>query len=208
VQRYAAEWAAALREMAELGADVLLPGHGVPVVGADRIRQALSDTADFLQSLHDQTVAMMNEGCRLDEILHSVRPPAALADRPYLQPVYDDPEFVVRNVWRLYGGWWDGNPASLKPAPDRALAAEVVGLGGAAAVSRRIAELLDVGDDTALRLAGHLSEWLAAATDDDDARDLRSRVYAARVAAERSTMAKGVFGWATRVSTAGPGSAS
>ncbi|MDQ1704010.1 MAG: hypothetical protein QOF18_376, partial [Frankiaceae bacterium] len=208
VQRYAAEWAAALREMAELGADVLLPGHGVPVVGADRIRQALSDTADFLQSLHDQTVAMMNEGCRLDEILHAVRPPAALADRPYLQPVYDDPEFVVRNVWRLYGGWWDGNPASLKPAPDRTVAAEVVGLAGAAAISGRIVELLGAGDDTSLRLAGHLAEWLATATDDDGARELRGRVYAARVEAERSTMAKGVFGWAARVSGAEPGSAS
>jgi len=24
---------------------------------------------------------------------------------------YDDPEFVVHNIWRLYGGWYDGNPA-------------------------------------------------------------------------------------------------
>src|SRR4051794_5143910 len=130
VQRYAAEWAVALREMAGLGAEVLLPGHGVPVVGAERVRQALSDTADYLQSLHDQTVELMNAGARLDEILHTVRPPAHLADRPYLQPVYDDPEFVVRNVWRLYGGWWDGNPATLKPAPEPVIAAEVVTLAG------------------------------------------------------------------------------
>ena len=37
VQRYPREWAAALREMASLGAEVLLPGHGLPIVGADRI---------------------------------------------------------------------------------------------------------------------------------------------------------------------------
>jgi hypothetical protein len=49
---------------------------------------------------------MMNEGATLAEILHTVRPPQELADRPNLQPVYDEPEFVVRNVWRLYGGWW------------------------------------------------------------------------------------------------------
>ncbi|MDQ1695829.1 MAG: hypothetical protein QOJ03_1182, partial [Frankiaceae bacterium] len=146
VQRYAAEWVVALREMAGLGADVLLPGHGVPVVGTGRVRQALTDTADFLQSLHDQTLEMMNAGARLDDILHTVRPPAALASRPYLQPVYDEPEFVVRNIWRLYGGWWDGNPATLKPASERSLAAEIVGLAGSPTIMRRIDVLLAEGD--------------------------------------------------------------
>lgn len=201
VQRYAAEWAAALREMAALGAEVLLPGHGVPVVGSVRIRQALTDTAEFLQSLHDQTVALMNAGARLDEILHTVRAPAHLEDRPYLRPVYDDPEFVVRNVWRLYGGWWDGNPASLKPAPEPSLAREVVGLAGADALGARVEALLAAGDDVSLRLAGHLVEWLAQAAPSDRSHELRSRVYSHRVTAESSTMAKGVFGWAARESS-------
>jgi alkyl sulfatase BDS1-like metallo-beta-lactamase superfamily hydrolase len=201
VQRYAAEWAGALREMAELGAEVLLPGHGVPVVGAVRVRQALTDTAEFLESLHGQTVAMMNDGARLDEILHSVRPPAHLADRPYLQPVYDEPEFVVRNIWRLYGGWWDGNPASLKPAPDAALAREVVTLAGADAARVRVEALLGKGDEQSLRLAGHLAEWLwQADPGDDNVRGLRRRVFEARATTERSTMARGVFAWAARES--------
>jgi alkyl sulfatase BDS1-like metallo-beta-lactamase superfamily hydrolase len=199
VQRYAAEWAVALREMAVLGAETLLPGHGVPVVGEGRVRQALTDTADFLQSLHDQTVAMMNDGARLDEILHTVRPPAELADRPYLQPVYDEPEFVVRNVWRLYGGWWDGNPATLKPAPEAAVAAEVVRLAGAEAVTARVHELLTAGDEASLRLAGHLAEWLVQADPASaEATEAKHRVFGARVTVERSTMAKGVFGWAAR----------
>ncbi|MGH9017907.1 MAG: MBL fold metallo-hydrolase, partial [Acidimicrobiales bacterium] len=125
VQRYPREWAAALRTMVALEPEVLLPGHGFPVVGADRVRQALSDTAELLESLVEQTLALMNAGARLDEILHTVRAPAALLDRPYLRPVYDEPEFVVRNIWRLYGGWWDGNPATLKPAPEAALAREL-----------------------------------------------------------------------------------
>src|SRR3954467_1195990 len=199
VQRYAAEWAVALREMLTLDAEVLLPGHGVPVIGADRVRQCLSDTAEFLQSLHDQTVELMNAGARLDEVLHTVRPPAALADRPYLQPVYDEPEFVVRNIWRLYGGWWDGNPATLKPPPEAKLAHEVVALAGPEALMGRISTLLQRGDDEALRLAAQLAEWLVLNRPDSArARELRAEVYTARVAAERSTMAKGVFGWAVR----------
>jgi hypothetical protein len=37
-------------------------------------------------------------------------------------PAYDEPAFVVRSIWRLYGGWWDGDSAHLKPAPAGALA--------------------------------------------------------------------------------------
>ncbi|HJR25200.1 MAG TPA: alkyl sulfatase dimerization domain-containing protein, partial [Acidimicrobiales bacterium] len=130
VQRYPREWAAGLRKMQALGAEVLLPGHGFPIVGADRIDQALGETAELLESLVEQTLALMNAGARLDEIVHAVQAPAHLLDRPYLKPVYDEPEFVVRNLWRLYGGWYDGNPAHLKPAPDAVLAAEVAELAG------------------------------------------------------------------------------
>ena len=72
VQRYPREWADALRRMLTLEAEFLLPGHGFPVVGADRVRTALSDTADLLDSLVDQTLAVMNEGGRLDDAIHSV----------------------------------------------------------------------------------------------------------------------------------------
>src|SRR2546423_97865 len=72
VQRYPREWAVALREMAALGAEVLLPGHGLPVVGADRVRQALTETAELLESLHDQAVDLMNAGARPDELVHTV----------------------------------------------------------------------------------------------------------------------------------------
>ena len=199
VQRYPREWAAGLRDMAGLGADLLLPGHGVPIVGADRIRQALTETAELLEHLHDATVAMMNSGARLDDIVHTVRAPQHLLDRPYLRPVYDEPEFVVRNIWRLYGGWWDGDPAHLKPAPARALATELAELaGGARALAARARVVADAGD---LRLAGHLAElaWQAA-PDDEVTLAARADVYARRAEVEASTMSKGVFSWTARES--------
>ncbi|HEX3922336.1 MAG TPA: alkyl sulfatase dimerization domain-containing protein [Streptosporangiaceae bacterium] len=227
VQRYPTEWAAALRRMIELRPEYLLPGHGVPVIGADRVEQALADTAGLLESLVDQTLEVMNAGGRLDEAIHSVRPPAGLAFRPYLRPVYDEPEFIVRNVWRLYGGWWDGNPATLKPAPERALAAELAALaGGPAALADRALALAEQAlaepvpaaeqadsnreDDeaeTALRLAGHLAElaWLAAPGDSAIAR-ARQRVLSVRADAATSTMTRGIFRWAAADSSADDGS--
>ncbi|MEY2566088.1 MAG: hypothetical protein QOE35_617 [Actinomycetota bacterium] len=195
VQRYPREWADALRVMIELGAEILLPGHGLPIIGADRIRQALTDTAALLDSLHDQTVAMMNEGARLDEIIHTVRAPQELLDKPYLRPVYDEPEFIVRNVWRLYGGWYDGNPAHLKPAPEGELAAELAELaGGASVLAERASALAAAGN---FRLACHLAELAAqAAPDDAGVHAARAEVFKARTATELSVMSRGIYSWA------------
>src|SRR4029079_17701753 len=119
------------------------------------------DSAELLESLLEQTLAMMNEGARLDDIVHTVRAPQHLLERPYLKPIYDEPEFVVRGIWRFYGGWWDGNPAHLKPAPEGAIARAIAALaGGATKLAARAAELADAGD---LRLAGHFAELAALA---------------------------------------------
>lgn len=199
-QRYCDEWAIALRKMAALGAELLLPGHGLPIAGADRIRNVLEDTARYLESLFDQTIELMNAGARLDEIIHTVRPPDDLVGRPWLQPVYDEPEFVVRNIWRLYGGWYDGNPANLKPAPEHALARELADLaGGADRLAARALELAEAGDH---RLAGHLAEMASLAEPEaGEIRSARAIVFGARADTERSTMAKGVFSWARNEST-------
>ena len=121
--------------------------------------------------------------------------PPDLLERPWLQPVYDEPEFVVRNLWRLYGGWYDGDPAHLKPAPAADLAVELAGLaGGASRLAERALELSDAGDH---RLAGHLAELATqAAPGDAGVHRVRSEVFGRRARVERSTMAKGVFRWA------------
>jgi glyoxylase-like metal-dependent hydrolase (beta-lactamase superfamily II) len=198
VQRYPAEWAAAMREMAALGPRALLPGHGPPLVGEERVRTVLEDTAAFLEHLVSATVDLMNEGRSLDEILHLVEPLPELTDKPYLRPIYDEPEFIVRNIWRLYGGWFDGDPSSLKPAAQQALAAELSNLaGGAVPVARRARELLDKDR----RLAANLVELaFKAEPDDREVNEIRAEIYERRAQSEPSTMSKGIFSWAARTS--------
>ncbi len=191
-QRYAREWAEALRVMARTGAEVLIPGHGYPVFGTMRVRQVLNDTANYLQSLYDQTIAMMNAGAPLDEIIHTVKPPANLTEKPWLQAVYDEPEFIVRNIWRLEGGWYDGTPSNLKPAAESARAGEIAALaGGVEAVVARAILKLEAGE---VALACHLADWaVAAAPSDKSAHEARVRIYAARAERAESTMAHGIF---------------
>ena len=198
VQRYPAEWAVALREMATRNAEYLLSGHGVPIKGEARVKEALTHTAELLESIVEQTISILNSGARLNDAIHQVTYPSHLMELPYLQPVYDEPEFIVRNIWRLYGGWYDGNPANLKPAKEVALANEIAALtGGAGVLATRAMELIELGDDQSLRLATHLIEFAALASDDPAIIDARRAIYTVRAETSTSTMAKGIFGWAS-----------
>lgn len=117
--------------------------------------------------------------------------PAQLADRPYLHAVYDDPEYVVRNIWRLYGGWWDGIPAHLQPAPHASVAREVTRLaGGVKTLVARARQLVSEGD---VRLAGHLIDWAAAASEDREVHAARAEIYEHRAQLEKALMTRGIF---------------
>ncbi len=202
VQRYVGEWAAALRQMAALGPELMIPGHGLPIFGADRIQAALTDTADLLDSIEGQVLALMNTGTTLDRILHEVQFPEHLLDKPYLHGVYDDPQFIVRNVWRLYGGWYDGEPDNLLPAPRAEQAKEWVALaGGLDRVLARVEELTKAGDH---RLACHLVEFAVISRPaSKEAHALRAKVYRARSQEQVSSMGRNILNHAALASDQG-----
>ncbi|MDQ3148154.1 MAG: MBL fold metallo-hydrolase [Actinomycetota bacterium] len=201
VQRYPTEWAAALREMVGREPELLLPAHGLPVSGRERIARVLTEVAGALEQLVADVLEMMNAGERLDTIVHSVSVAPDLLARPYLRPLYDEPEFVIHNVWRLYGGWYDGNPSHLKAAPDAVFATEVAALAGSAdLLARRAREVAEGGD---LRLACQLVELAVQAEPESrEVHGARADIYAQRRRTESSLMAKGIYGFAARESKA------
>lgn len=192
VQRYPDEWADALDAMAALDAEWLFPGHGLVVHGCDAVRTLLTETARYLRVLIDQVRVRMNAGETPEAIVHAVEPDPELARRPFLQATYDHPKFIVRNLLRLWGGWWNGNAADLLPATWEAQAQEIARLaGGVGPVVARGRTLLAEGSTA---LAAHLAEWATrAAPGDHDAQALKRDVYARRAGEERAVMAEGIF---------------
>jgi alkyl sulfatase BDS1-like metallo-beta-lactamase superfamily hydrolase len=202
VQRYVGDWAAALRQMAALEPELMLSGHGLPVFGAERIVTALTASAELLESLEEQTLALMNRGWPLDRVLHEVTVPSHLTDLPFLQPVYDHPQFIVRNVWRRFGGWWDGQPDLLLPAPREQQAREWVAMaGGVGAVLERAQAL---AEDCDLRMACHLVEFAVLAEPSSaQVHEARTSIYRRRSADQVSSMARNILNHAALASEQG-----
>ena len=201
VQRFPLEWAEALRAIIAKEPELLLPAHGLPIAGKERIARVLDEIASALEYLVKSTVEMMNAGETLNTIIHSVKVPEATLGKPYLRPLYDEPEFVVRGIWRQFGGWWDGAPSRLKPATDESLGLELATLaGGAEVLMARAKDLAASGD---LRLACHLADFAGwAAPDEPNIHRDRAEIYETRRKSESSLMAKGIFKGASRESEA------
>ena len=202
VQRFAWERAKGLREMAAKKPTSFCPGHGGPVVNdAAKIERMLTETAEFLETVVSRTMAAMNNGSPPHvDIVTGIDLPKS--DSPWLQPVYDDTEFLVRNVIRFYGGWWSGRPSELKPAPRAKLATEIASLAGGARMLAERAEVLAASGD--FRLACHLADFaLEAAPSDKDVQAKVTALYEKRAQAEQSLMAINIFNSAAAYAKAG-----
>ena len=100
----------------------------------------------------------------------------------------------MRNVWRLYGGWYDGEPDNLLPAPRAEQAREWVTLaGGLEAVLAR-ARSWPAPGTTASPATSSIRRAVRPAS--AEAHELRAEVYAARSAEQVSSMARNIFGHA------------
>ena len=116
--------------------------------------------------------------------------------KPHLDPLYDRPEFICRNVIRKYGGWWNGSSADVLPAPRADQAREIVALaGGVDAVVARARALADSDP----RLASHLAEWaFLGQPDSKAAQDCVIDIFGARAETEVSLMGRGILSHAVR----------
>lgn len=192
VQRYPWDWAKGLQQMAGLNARTLCPGHGAPTVeNPDKVRKILLESASILDTIVDRTLAAMAKGAPPHtDIVHMVELPTS--NSPWLQPIYDEAEFIVRNVIRYYGGWWNGRPSDLKPASRSALAQELARCtGGARALIGRAEAIVATGD---MRLACHLADYaMEAAPSDPDIRDAVAKLYELRAAGESSLMSESLY---------------
>ena len=124
------EWAQALRRISSLRPIILFPGHGPPLWGEKRIHEALSDSAQLLESICSQTVALMNRGLPLSRVMGEIEIDLSMLQKPFLSPNYDDPRFICATIFRQFGGWYTQEITRLLPQSKSLVAAELCRAAG------------------------------------------------------------------------------
>jgi len=183
-QRFAEDWAKALRDMAALRPQRVLPMHGPALVNDGEIQDKLLAHAGILESITEQVLRGLNSGARADQVIDRIRLPADLSKRGDVREDYVTAKDIARMVAKQYGGWWDDVPSHWNPAPLAAQAQAIAELAGGPreligrAVAQRLAQPA---------VAASLADWAWLAAP-DDAVVLKGalQVYGARVD-ERTT---------------------
>lgn len=125
-------WADSLGLMASLQAEVLAPGHTMPVFGEREIREVLSTTREAILHVMRHASDGMNQGIPLDDIAAEISLPDSIADRPWLREHYGKLSWSARAFAAGTLGWYDGNPTHLGTLPTRERARRMADLAGGA----------------------------------------------------------------------------
>ncbi len=167
------EWAQGLDRLRSFEADILVPHHGRPVEGRERIAELLTDYRDAIQFLHDQTLRYMNKGYRPEEIADIVVMPERLRDHPWLGEYYGSYKHAIPAIYAGYLGWYQGDPVTLDPVPWAERGQRYVEMmGGREAVLARARDALASNDP---KWAADILTWVIRAdTTDQEARILKS----------------------------------
>jgi alkyl sulfatase BDS1-like metallo-beta-lactamase superfamily hydrolase len=123
-------WAAAQDTVMKLEPEILVPGHGAPVVGKEKIKETLTNYRDAILHVHNLALEAVQKFKPLDEVVAQASLPPHLAQLPYLKEYYGYIPFCVRSIYQSYVGWFDGDPANLQPLSRKEFGADVLKLAG------------------------------------------------------------------------------
>jgi len=177
--RPALEYINALEKALSLEPEVLLPGHGEPLLGRENIRQKLTTYRDAIRHVHDEVVKGMNQGKDVFQLMSEVQLPEDLQVPEFFGRV----SWSVRGIFEGYAGWFDENPSSMYPLPFTVIGPELAKLcGGAEILARRALELARSGDEV---LALHMTD-MALAADASHRPSLEARLFALKSLLKKS----------------------
>ena len=156
-------WANSLTLLADLGAEVLAPGHTMPVFGADKVREVLTSTRDAILYVMQHTADGMDAGLSMDDIAASIKLPEDLADKPWLGEFYGKANWSARAFATGTLGWYDGNPTNLGTLSSTQRASNVARLAGGVEALMEAAKTTD-DPQWCLELCDHLIALGASAS--------------------------------------------
>lgn len=169
--RPALDWIKSIDTVLALQPDIVLNGHGDPIIGQANIAQKLTRYRDAMQYIHDETVKGMNAGKDVYTLMREIQLPASYN----LSEIFGKVSWSVRGIYDGYAGWFDGNPTSMYEIPPSSVYPDLVKIaGGPDRVSQLALERLEAGKPVE---ALHLTD-VALASDPKNAAALNARIKA------------------------------
>ncbi len=164
-----------------LGAELLITGHGEPIRGRDRIRADLDKMHGAVSWVRDYTLDGMKAGKDVHTLMREIALPEALKIGEFHGKV----SWAVKTIWEEYSGWfhYEDGTTELYGVPRSSVNADLAELaGGAARIAERAKAKLD--EDKPLE-ALHLVD-IALGADPDEAGALAVKKHACQLLLARS----------------------
>ena len=133
------EYMNSIDHLLNLDIETLLPSHLEPVRGADDIRAGMIKIREGVDFVHSATVAGMNAGKPLSELMMEVR----LPERLLLSETHGKVSWAVKSIWEYYATWFHFDRTSeLYATPQSAVLGDLAGIIDADAALSLVREKL------------------------------------------------------------------
>jgi len=134
------EYVRSLERIIALEPALIVPSHNDPIEGAAQIRADLVRIRDGVRYVHDATVAGMNAGKTVYQLMNEIELPPELA----LSQVHGRVSWAVKSIWEYYATWFHfDSTTELYPVPASAVHAELRAMAGVGALVDRASQHLD-----------------------------------------------------------------
>jgi alkyl sulfatase BDS1-like metallo-beta-lactamase superfamily hydrolase len=140
------EYIRSLDRLIALEPEIVIPSHLEPVYGREQIKAAMIRMRDAVRYVHDQTVAGMNAGKTVYELMEEIQLPPELE----LSQIHGRVSWGVKSIWEYYATWFHHDSTTeLYPVPIRSLYAELAELAGPDSLTVRGRRHLEAGEPVA-----------------------------------------------------------
>ena len=121
------EYIKSLDRLIALNPDVILPSHLDPTIGAEKIRKGMQRIRDAVQYVHDETIAWMNAGKTVNQLMKEIKLPPNLE----LVQNHGRVDWAVKSIREYYMGWFRfESTTELYPIPAQDVYADLAQIAG------------------------------------------------------------------------------
>jgi len=131
-----------MRKLRDLGAEVLVTGHGEPVFGAEQIRADFDLMIDAVTYVRDYTL----EGMKAGKTVHQLMREFAWPEGKAIGEFHGKASWAVKSIWREYSGWlhYEDGTTALYGVPRSSIDADLCEMvGGPGKLAERAQAKMD-----------------------------------------------------------------